>query len=164
MLKNLDHPNIVKYHALQRHSENEIDIVLEMVSGGSIRQILDRFGSFEETLVRIYTIQIMEGLKYLHSREIVHRDLKCANVLVNTEGQVKLSDFGSSTKLQAISASLSDENGSEEQSSTGNREIKGSPYWMAPEIVKGQGGGKPSDVWSLGCCIIEMVTGKPPWI
>ena len=56
LLRNLDHPNIVKYHGMQRHSENEIDIVLEMVSGGSIRQILDRFGSFEETLVRIYTI------------------------------------------------------------------------------------------------------------
>ena len=56
ILQAVDHPNIVKYHGMQRHSENEIDIVLEMVSGGSIRQILDRFGSFEETLVRIYTI------------------------------------------------------------------------------------------------------------
>lgn len=118
MLKDLDHPNIVKYHALHRHNENNvdmIDIVLEMVSGGSIRQILDRFGSFDETLVRIYTIQIVEGLRYLHNEGIVHRDLKCANVLVNTEGQVKLSDFGSSTKLQAISASLSEENGLESQ-------------------------------------------------
>lgn len=86
MLKNLEHPNIVKYVCMQRHGENDIDIVLEMVSGGSIRQILDRFGQFDETLVRIYTIQIMEGLRYLHNKEIVHRDLKCANVLVNTEG------------------------------------------------------------------------------
>ncbi len=86
VLKNLDHPNIVKYHCLQRNGDNEIDLVLEMVSGGSIRQILDRFGQFDETLVRIYTIQIMEGLKYLHRKDIVHRDLKCANVLVNTEG------------------------------------------------------------------------------
>ena len=96
MLKNLEHPNIVKYHCMQQNGDNEIDIVLEMVSGGSIRQILDRFGQFDETLVRIYTIQIMEGLCYLHNQDIVHRDLKCANVLVNTEGQVKLSDFGSS--------------------------------------------------------------------
>jgi serine/threonine protein kinase len=50
------------------------------------------------------------------------------------------------------------------ESSVTDREIKGSPYWMAPEVVNGQGAGKPSDVWSLGCCIIEMITGQPPWI
>lgn len=61
-------------------------MILEMVSGGSLRQILDRFGQFDETLVRIYTIQVMEGLRYLHKKEIIHRDLKCANILVNTEG------------------------------------------------------------------------------
>jgi len=130
-----------------------------MVSGGSIRQILDRFGQFDETLVRIYTIQVMEGLKYLHNKDIVHRDLKCANILVNTEGQVKLSDFGSSTKLQSISVSTSDVNSQISESSVTDREIKGSPYWMAPEVVNGLGAGKPSDVWSLGCCIIEMITG-----
>ena len=67
MLRNLSHPNIVKYHCMQRSGDNEIDLVLEMVSGGSIRQILDRFGTLDETLVRIYTAQIMEGLKYLHA-------------------------------------------------------------------------------------------------
>lgn len=112
--------------------------------------------------MRIYTVQIMEGLKYLHAQDIVHRDLKCANVLVNTEGQVKLSDFGSSTKLQAISVSISDESADNDSKSaprTEGEDIRGSPYWMAPEVVKGEGAGKPSDVWSLGCCIIEMLTG-----
>lgn len=105
----------------------------------------------------------MEGLKYLHKKDIVHRDLKCANVLVNTEGQVKLSDFGSSTKLQSINVSSSGDE-SDRSETLPDREIKGSPYWMAPEVIKGEGAGKPSDVWSLGCCIIEMLTGKPPWI
>lgn len=92
----------------------------------------------------------------------MHRDLKCANVLVNSEGQVKLSDFGSSSKLQAISVSNDSSTG--ETRSTPSGEIRGSPYWMAPEVVKGESTGKPQDVWSLGCCLIEMLTGQPPWI
>lgn len=110
----------------------------------------------------------MEGLRYLHNKEIVHRDLKCANVLVNTLGQVKVSDFGSSTKLHSISVSVSDEasaNSGEQSSSiqqiqtATDNQIKGSPYWMAPEVVKGLGAAKYSDVWSLGCCVYEMLTG-----
>lgn len=77
----------------------------------------------------------MEGLKYLHAMDIIHRDLKCANVLVNTEGQVKLSDFGASIKLQSMSQSMSGDESEGSNPVQIDHEIKGSPYWMAPEVV-----------------------------
>ena len=81
--------------------DNKIDIILEWVPGGSIKNLITKFGKFEVNLdlVRTYAHQILNGLNYLHSKDIIHRDLKCANLLVDTEGRVKLSDFGASKKL-----------------------------------------------------------------
>lgn len=76
-----------------------MDILLEFVPGGSIRQLLDKFLSFDERLVKLYTRQMLDGLQYLHDKGIVHRDLKCANVLVDNMGVIKLSDFGASKKI-----------------------------------------------------------------
>jgi serine/threonine protein kinase len=136
-----------------------VDILLEFVPGGSIRQLLDKFLAFDERLVKLYTRQMLDGLQYLHEKGIIHRDLKCANVLVDNMGVIKLSDFGASKKI----IQNFDQYGSvvEEQLS---KSVIGSPYWMAPEIVKKIGHGKPADIWSLGCCVIEMLTSQPPWI
>lgn len=68
--------------------------------GGSLRSILGKFGKLDENLVKIYLRQILNGLSYLHDNEIIHRDLKCANILVSGEGLIKLSDFGASKKLK----------------------------------------------------------------
>jgi serine/threonine protein kinase len=76
-----------------------VDIILEFVPGGSIRNLLNKFEAFDEKLIKIYTRQILEGLSYLHSKDIVHRDLKCANILVDNKGIIKLSDFGASKQL-----------------------------------------------------------------
>lgn len=77
-----------------------MDIVLEYVSGGSIRQLLDKFqSSFTEHIIKLYTRQIVEGIEYLHRNGTIHRDLKCANLLVETSGIVKVSDFGASKKI-----------------------------------------------------------------
>ena len=72
---------------------------MEYVPGGSIRNLLNQFEAFDERLVKIYTRQMLEGLKYLHDNGIIHRDLKCANVLVDNMGVIKLSDFGASKRI-----------------------------------------------------------------
>ena len=101
---------------------------------------------------------MLEGLCYLHENNIVHRDLKCANVLVDNMGVIKLSDFGASKKIfqnfNHFGLPLDNEL---------SKSIVGSPYWMAPEVMDKTGHGKPADIWSLGCCVIEMLTSKPPW-
>lgn len=103
---------------------------------------------------------MLEGLKYLHINGIIHRDLKCANVLVDNLGVIKLSDFGASKKIVS-NFECNDVSVLENQAIA--KTFIGSPYWMAPEVIKKVGHGKPADIWSLGCCVIEMLSSKPPW-
>lgn len=105
-----------------KKSENSINIFLEYVPGGSISSLLYRYNKFNETLIRKFTTQILKGLEYLHSNEIIHRDIKGANVLVDKDGNCKLADFGSAKKIV-------EEKGH-------NDSIRGTPYWMAPETIK----------------------------
>ena len=70
--------------------------------GGSLRSLLDKFGKFDENLIKVYLRQILSGLSHLHDNNVIHRDLKCANILVSSEGIVKLSDFGASRRIQDI--------------------------------------------------------------
>jgi serine/threonine protein kinase len=157
MLRNLgQHPNVVKYYYVDTTKDKTgVDIILEFVPGGSIRNLLNKFEAFDEKLIKIYTRQILEGLSYLHSKDIVHRDLKCANILVDNKGIIKLSDFGASKQLI--------ENGRNHTNGFQTKSVCGSPYWMAPEVVDMSGHGVQADIWSLGCCVIEMLTSKPPW-
>jgi serine/threonine protein kinase len=90
------------------------------VSGGSIHKLLKDYGSFTEPVIQNYTRQILAGLAYLHGRNTVHRDIKGANILVDPNGEIKLADFGMAKHVTAFSTMLS---------------FKGSPYWMAPEVV-----------------------------
>ena len=98
ILSQLRHQNIVRYiHSqISENDPNEFELIMEMVSGGSIRKLLDKFKCFDEGLVSIYTQQILTGLAYLHHKGIVHLDLKCANILIDTNCVIKLSDFGAS--------------------------------------------------------------------
>lgn len=93
-LATLQHKNIIEYMCTQlSDNEDEVDIVYEFCNGGSIKQLLEKFGSFEEKLIKLYVKQILEGLVYLHDLGIVHRNINNSNVLVDGNGTVKLSDF-----------------------------------------------------------------------
>ena len=98
----------------------------------------------------------------MHSQNILHRDLKCANILVDNDGTIKLSDFGAAKKLDIVPKNLlkGEKNFSEEIFCNS---LKGSPYWMAPEVVRRIGYSLEADIWSVGCVLIEMLTGVPPW-
>ncbi|KAH9646958.1 protein kinase domain-containing protein [Citrus sinensis] len=129
--------------------EDKLYIYLEYVSGGSIYKLLQDYGHFGEPAIRNYTQQILSGLAFLHSKHTVHRDIKGANILVDPNGRVKLADFGMAKHIAGQSCPLS---------------FKGSPYWMAPEVIKNSSGCNLAvDIWSLGCTVLEMATTKPPW-
>ena len=151
VLSRLEHPKIVKYLGSERVSDS-LCTYLEYLAGGSLTHILNRFGPLPERVVRIYLRQVVEGLAYLHDNKVVHRDLKCANILVDADGVVKLSDFGCSAKYD-----------SSQQQSSLLTSLKGSILWMAPEVMRQSGYGRKADIWSLGCTAIEMLTAKPPW-
>uniref|UniRef100_A0A8C1Z7C0 Mitogen-activated protein kinase kinase kinase 3-like n=1 Tax=Cyprinus carpio TaxID=7962 RepID=A0A8C1Z7C0_CYPCA len=153
LLKNLHHERIVQYYGcLRDHIEKTLTIFMEYMPGGSVKDQLKAYGALTENVTRKYTRQILEGMSYLHSNMIVHRDIKGANILRDSAGNVKLGDFGASKRLQTIC-----------MSSTGVRSVTGTPYWMSPEVISGEGYGRKADVWSLGCTVVEMLTEKPPW-
>ena len=151
VLRRLRHVNIVRYLGTER-TDDTLNIFLEYVPGGSIHSLLVKFGSFGESVVRRYTRQILNGLHFLHKNQIVHRDIKGANILVDNTGVVKLADFGASKQIANL-VTLDDN----------IKSIKGTPFWMAPEVIRQTGHGRQADVWSVGCTVIEMATGKAPW-
>uniref|UniRef100_A0A7N6AF93 Mitogen-activated protein kinase kinase kinase 2 n=1 Tax=Anabas testudineus TaxID=64144 RepID=A0A7N6AF93_ANATE len=124
----------------------------EQKLAGSIKDQLKSYGALTENVTRRYTRQILEGVSYLHSNMIVHRDIKGANILRDSVGNVKLGDFGASRRLQTICLS-----------GTGIKSVTGTPYWMSPEVISGEGYGRKADIWSVGCTVVEMLTQRPPW-
>ncbi|ORX40201.1 hypothetical protein BD324DRAFT_644621 [Kockovaella imperatae] len=150
LLKNLNHPNIVKYKGFAQDKEN-LFIVLEYCENGSLQTILKKFGKFPESLVAVYISQVLEGLLYLHEQGVIHRDIKGANILTNKDGSVKLADFGVSSRAAGPVVD------------GGDHEVVGSPYWMAPEVIEQSGASTASDIWSVGCVVVELLEGKPPY-
>ena len=156
ILQRLDHPNIVRYLGTERTAEH-LDIFLEFVPGGSLACLLAKFGAFHEGVIRMYTRQLLLGLHYLHQHRHMHRDIKGANILLDHHGTVKLADFGASKKIESL-VTLHGE------ASAHYKSVKGTPFWMAPEVIRQEGHGRPADIWSIGCTVIEMATARPPCV
>ncbi|KAL6926737.1 hypothetical protein ACO0SA_004843 [Hanseniaspora valbyensis] len=181
LLQNLSHNNIVKclgFEKKQNNNNNNSNIIsrfnqqpycklfifLEFCSKGSLRDIMsDKTicpnGYISENLCRNYINQTLHGLKYLHDQGIIHRDIKCGNLLLTGENDtIKLADFGISTKITHTLKSNNKNNNAGVAMT-----CIGSPNWMAPEILLGQGATTKSDIWSLGSTLVEMLTGQPPF-
>ncbi|CAM1502905.1 Fc.00g076810.m01.CDS01 [Cosmosporella sp. VM-42] len=156
LLRDLRHPNIVQYLGCSSSSDY-LNIFLEYVPGGSVQTMLNSYGALPEPLVRSFVRQILTGLSYLHNRDIIHRDIKGANILVDNKGTIKISDFGISKKLEATNI-LSGAANSKHRPS-----LQGSVFWMAPEVVKQTSYTRKADIWSLGCLVVEMMTGSHPF-
>ncbi|GKB43084.1 MAP3K epsilon protein kinase 1-like protein, partial [Tanacetum coccineum] len=150
IVMNLNHKNIVKYLG-SLTTETHRYIILEYVENGSLANMIKprNFGPFPEPLVASYIAQVLEGLVYLHEQGVVHRDIKGANILTTKEGLVKLADFGVAHKLI--------------QGDINAHSVVGTPYWMAPEVIEMSGVCAASDIWSVGCTVIELLTGVPPY-
>eukprot|EP00667_Euglena_gracilis_P002976 EG_transcript_2983 len=156
-LKTLNHPMIVQYLGIEIEEREDqeftvVNILMELVGGASIACLLHEMGAFPEEVCQTYTGQILIGLEYLHGKGIVHRDIKGANILVDRAGNIKLTDFGASKRIVDLITKTE-----------GASELKGTIKWMAPEVCLGNGGCKASDVWSLGCTVVEMLTGESPF-
>ncbi|CAF2127693.1 unnamed protein product [Rotaria magnacalcarata] len=154
ILSTLSHKNIVTYYgsAIDRSKKQPaFQIIMEYVDGGSLSQHLSKFGQFQEPVIKNYTRQLLEGLQYLHENHILHRDIKSANILVNSRGEIKIADFGTSKRLAGLQLCTEDS--------------VGTLQYMSPDVVlvPPMGYGPEVDIWSVGCTVIEMVTGKMPF-
>uniref|UniRef100_A0ACD5Z5U4 Uncharacterized protein n=1 Tax=Avena sativa TaxID=4498 RepID=A0ACD5Z5U4_AVESA len=146
LLSRLEHDNIVQYYGTDME-DGKFYIFLELVTQGSLAALYQKY-CLQDSQVSAYTRQILHGLNYLHQRNVLHRDIKCANLLVDSSGLVKLADFGLAKEMSILSQA---------------RSSKGTVYWMAPEVAKAKPHGPPADIWSLGCTVLEMLTGKVPY-
>ncbi|KAH9313042.1 hypothetical protein KI387_028077, partial [Taxus chinensis] len=153
VLNSLDSPYIVKCLGKDYSSENGVELCnlfMEYMPGGSVADLMNKFGGqLEESVIRGFTRGILRGLNYLHTQGIVHCDIKAKNLLVGAGGVVKLGDFGSARIREEKGLSI--------------KHLRGTPLWMAPEVINQVEQGPPSDIWSVGCTVVEMATGRPPW-
>ncbi|XP_078264540.1 serine/threonine-protein kinase PLK3 [Rhinoraja longicauda] len=146
--KSLSNKYIVKFYHSFEDDEN-IYIFLEHCSHKSLAHILKARKTLTEPEVRYYLRQIILGLRHLHVRDILHRDLKLGNFFVNDNMEVKVGDFGLATKLLPVDQR--------------KRTICGTPNYLAPEVLNKQGHGPEADIWSLGCVMYTMLFGRPPF-
>ncbi|ODV86788.1 hypothetical protein CANARDRAFT_6358 [[Candida] arabinofermentans NRRL YB-2248] len=197
VLEMLSHPNIVQFFGVEVHRDR-VYIFMEYCSGGSLASLLEYGRIEDETVIQLYTLQMLEGLAYLHQFGIVHRDIKPENILLDHMGVIKFVDFGSSKVIAMAAQRTASKSVTSSSNSTGTNgsasgsmtvsvsgdsvspsqsmlsdilhparktHVTGTPMYMSPEVIKGENPGKfgSIDIWSLGCCILEMATGRRPW-
>nr|XP_056705014.1 mitogen-activated protein kinase kinase kinase 1 [Euleptes europaea] len=153
MMNHLNHPNIIRMLGATCEKSN-YNLFIEWMAGGSVAHLLSKYGAFKESVVTNYTEQLLRGLAYLHENQIIHRDVKGANLLIDSTGhRLRIADFGAAARLASKGTGAGEFQG----------QLLGTIAFMAPEVLRGQQYGRSCDVWSVGCAVIEMACAKPPW-
>jgi serine/threonine protein kinase len=145
MMTQCVHPNLVNYYDSYA-TEKAIWIAMEYVSGGKLTDMLHI--DYSEAEIAAILRETLMALDYLHKHNIIHRDVKSDNILITRNGDIKLADFGFTCKL--------------DDKRPKRRSVVGTPYWMAPEVVRAQEYDTLIDVWSLGIMALEMANGEVP--
>ncbi|KAH7915128.1 hypothetical protein BJ138DRAFT_1142396 [Hygrophoropsis aurantiaca] len=173
VMEMLHHPNVVEYYGIEVHRD-KVYIFEEYCQGGSLATLLEHGRIEDESIIQLYTMQMLEGLQYLHSKGIVHRDIKPDNILLDHRGVIKYVDFGASKILAKNQRTFQRSRRAEAPTTTkvgglggglGMNSLTGTPMYMSPEVIKNDKRGRHGamDVWSLGCVVLEFATGKKPW-
>jgi len=152
IMKTSHHANIVDYVDSFMPSDKEMWVVMEYMGGGCLTDILEAFDvvRLSERNIAYIVRDTLRALSYIHSLHRIHRDIKSDNILISADGTIKLADFGYAAQLTA----------KQQKRNT----VVGTPYWMAPELIRGQDYGVKVDIWSLGIMMMEMAQGEPPYM
>jgi len=145
VLSSISHPHIVNYYG-SFQDPSCLFILMEYVNGGEFFTHLRKAGRFPEETAKFYTAEVLTALAYLHSNDIVYRDLKPENLLLDSAGHAKITDFGFAKQVEFRTWTLC-----------------GTPEYLAPEIILSRGHAKAADYWALGILAFEMLAGYPPF-
>jgi len=150
IMKQSVHPAIVSYFGSYLVGKETIWVVMELMSGGCLTDIVQETDlKLSEKVIAQIMKQTLEGLAYIHSKHVIHRDIKSDNVLIGGKGEVKIADFGYAAQLI--------------KSARVRQTVCGTPYWMAPELIQGKDYDQKVDIWSLGVMMIECAENDPPY-